>query len=187
MDASREDPEHQCRRRLVSPGIVISIDRRVSVLFERFPEAGWLDAVILRATGPAQVGIGFRPSLSAAFLQAVRSEAKPADLWTPRSEPRASTMSSQLGEARRESTRRAAASLSRGECNAQTPTAATPDDPGAAADAFPLPTWRVLPTHHENPRPRWTGRRTDLGFGETDGGVGFKPRNGGCSRSSRCD
>ncbi len=71
---------------LISPGIVITIGRRICMLFEKIPEAGWLDAVVVRAPRPCQIGIMFQAPLNAGLLQAVTSEGEVRRAFDPLAE-----------------------------------------------------------------------------------------------------
>jgi hypothetical protein len=59
---------------LVCPGILVSTGRRVQLLFERIPEAGWIDADVVRSGGPNRVGVAFLTPLSADFVRAATSD-----------------------------------------------------------------------------------------------------------------
>jgi hypothetical protein len=61
---------------LVSPGILVSTGRRICLLFQMLPQAGWIDAEVVRVGGPNQVGIRFLPQMSPEFLQAAMGEPK---------------------------------------------------------------------------------------------------------------
>jgi hypothetical protein len=55
---------------LVCPGRLFGTGRRLRLLFERVPEAGWIDAEIVRPGESGNVGIRFLSRLSTEFLQA---------------------------------------------------------------------------------------------------------------------
>jgi hypothetical protein len=59
---------------LVCPGYLIATGRRVCLLFEQLPEAGWIDAEVVRSGGPGKVGIKFLSPLSPEFIRAATSE-----------------------------------------------------------------------------------------------------------------
>lgn len=58
---------------LVCAGRLAAIGRRLRLLFERVPEAGWIDAEIVRCGESGSVGIRFPSRLSAEFLQVTTS------------------------------------------------------------------------------------------------------------------
>jgi PilZ domain len=55
---------------LVCPGRLFATGRRLRLLFERVPEAGWIDAEMVRRGESGNVGIGFLSRLSIEFLLA---------------------------------------------------------------------------------------------------------------------
>jgi hypothetical protein len=55
---------------LVCAASLVATHRRLYLLFERVPEAGWIDAEIVRAGETGNVGIRFLSRLSAEFLRA---------------------------------------------------------------------------------------------------------------------
>jgi hypothetical protein len=59
---------------LVCPGYLIETGRRLCMLFEKIPEAGWIDAVVVRSGGPGNVGIKYLSPLSPEFIRAATSE-----------------------------------------------------------------------------------------------------------------
>jgi hypothetical protein len=59
---------------LIYPGLLASTGRRLSLLFERIPEAGWIDADVVRSEGGNKVGIRFLTGLGAEFLRALTSD-----------------------------------------------------------------------------------------------------------------
>jgi hypothetical protein len=59
---------------LVGPGIVIATGHRICLLFMKIPGAGWIDAEVVRAGGPGQVGIRFLSPLSAEIIRAATSD-----------------------------------------------------------------------------------------------------------------
>src|SRR5690242_10012378 len=54
---------------LISPATLVSTGHRICLLFERLPQAGWVDAEVVRGAGPSQVGIRFLAQMSPEFIQ----------------------------------------------------------------------------------------------------------------------
>jgi hypothetical protein len=61
---------------LICPGLLASTVRRLCLLFERVPEAGWIDADVVRSEGRSKVGIRFLTALSTEFVRALTSDDK---------------------------------------------------------------------------------------------------------------
>jgi hypothetical protein len=59
---------------LVCPGRLVSTGRRLSLLLERIPEAGWIDADVVRSEGRNEAGLRFVTALSTEFLRALASD-----------------------------------------------------------------------------------------------------------------
>jgi hypothetical protein len=59
---------------LISPGRLLATGRRLYLLFERVPEAGWIDAEVARPAASGNVGIRFQYPLRTEFLGAVTSK-----------------------------------------------------------------------------------------------------------------
>ena len=58
---------------LIGPAKLVTTGRRLGVLFEGAPEAGWIDADVVRSEGPGRVGIRFVSPLSDEFVSAATS------------------------------------------------------------------------------------------------------------------
>jgi hypothetical protein len=61
---------------LICPGILAATTRRLCLLFENVPEAGWIDSEVVRSPGPGEVGIRFLSPLSTEFVRTATSEGK---------------------------------------------------------------------------------------------------------------
>jgi hypothetical protein len=61
---------------LICLGLLVSTGRRLCLLFDRVPEAGWIDAEVVRPGESGTVGIRFLSPLSTEFLGAATSERK---------------------------------------------------------------------------------------------------------------
>jgi hypothetical protein len=70
---------------LIGPGVLVGTGRRLRVLFDNVPEAGWIEAEVVRGAGPGQVGMRFLSPLSPGFVRAAASEAR-ARRYDPESE-----------------------------------------------------------------------------------------------------
>jgi hypothetical protein len=68
---------------LVYPGRLAATGRRLCLLFERVPDAGWIDAEVVRAAASGYVGIRFRFPFRTEFLRALTSK---GNIWRRNSE-----------------------------------------------------------------------------------------------------
>jgi hypothetical protein len=58
---------------LIGPASLVATGRRLGVLFEGAPDAGWIDAAVVGSEGPSRVGIRFVSPLSDEFVSAAAS------------------------------------------------------------------------------------------------------------------
>jgi PilZ domain len=54
---------------LIRPRELVATGRRICLLFENLPEAGWIEAEVVRSGGPREVGIRFLAPLSDEFVR----------------------------------------------------------------------------------------------------------------------